>query len=40
VAEISADYDERFGFALRSIPTTILVNGWGSCGPGGNVIVN
>lgn len=40
VAEIAADYGKRFGLVPRSIRTTDLVHGWGSCGPEGNVLIN
>ena len=40
VTEISADYGKRFGLIPRSIRVTDMANGWGSCGPEGNVIIN
>ncbi|MDX3884127.1 MAG: SprT family zinc-dependent metalloprotease [Sphingomonas sp.] len=40
VQEIAADYGERFGLVPRSIRTTDLAHGWGSCGPEGNILIN
>ncbi|ARR56179.1 hypothetical protein HY78_23335 [Rhizorhabdus wittichii DC-6] len=40
VQEVAADYRRRFGLAPRSIRTTELAHGWGSCGPEGNVLIN
>lgn len=40
VREIAADYGKRFGLVPRSIRTTDLAHGWGSCGPEGNILIN
>ena len=40
VAAISADLSKRTGLTPRSIRTADFVNGWGSCGPEGNVLIN
>lgn len=40
VAEIAADYGKRFGLVPRSIRVADFANGWGSCGPEGNVLIN
>lgn len=40
VKEIAAIYDRRFSLAPRSIRVADFANGWGSCGPGGNVLIN
>lgn len=40
VQEIAADYAKRFGLVPRSIRTTDLAHGWGSCGPEGNILIN
>ncbi len=40
VQEIAADYAKRFGLVPRSIRTTELAHGWGSCGAEGNVLIN
>lgn len=40
VQEIAADYGNRFGLMPRSIRTTDLAHGWGSCGPQGNILIN
>lgn len=40
VKDIAADYGKRFGLVPRSIRTADFANGWGSCGPEGNVLVN
>lgn len=40
VQEIAADYAKRFGLVPRSIRTTDLAHGWGSCGPQGNILIN
>lgn len=40
VQEVAADYGKRFGLVPRSIRTTDLAHGWGSCGPEGNVLIN
>lgn len=40
VNEIAVDYGKRFGLVPRSIRTTDLAHGWGSCGLEGNVLIN
>ncbi|RWI88659.1 MAG: M48 family peptidase [Mesorhizobium sp.] len=40
VIEIVADYGRRFGLAPRSIRVADFVNGWGSCGAEGNILIN
>ncbi|MEO5597180.1 MAG: SprT family zinc-dependent metalloprotease [Novosphingobium sp.] len=40
VAEIAADFGSRFGLLPRSIRVADFANGWGSCGPEGNVLIN
>lgn len=40
VQEMAADVGKRFGLVPRSIRTTDLAHGWGSCGPEGNVLIN
>lgn len=40
VKEIAADYGKRFGLIPRSIRVADLANGWGSCGPEGNILIN
>lgn len=40
VQEIATDIGKRFGLVPRSIRTTELSQGWGSCGPEGNVLIN
>lgn len=40
VKEISIDYGKRFGLMARSIRVADLANGWGSCGPEGNILIN
>lgn len=40
VREIAADYGKRFDLVPRSIRTTDLAHGWGSCGPEGNILIN
>lgn len=40
VNEIAADYGKRHGLIPRSIRVADFANGWGSCGSGGNVLVN
>jgi predicted metal-dependent hydrolase len=40
VAAISADLSKRTGLTPRSIRTADFANGWGSCGPEGNVLIN
>lgn len=38
--EIAANYSKRFGLIPRSIRVADFANGWGSCGPEGNVLIN
>ena len=40
VNEIALDYGKRFGLVPRSIRVADFANGWGSCGPEGNVLIN
>jgi hypothetical protein len=40
VNEIAADYGKRFGLLPRSIRVADFANGWGSCGPEGNILIN
>lgn len=40
VAKIAAEYAARFGLVPRSIRVSNLVNGWGSCGQDGNVLIH
>lgn len=40
VNEIAADYGKRHGLVPRSIRVADFANGWGSCGPEGNVLIN
>jgi len=40
VKEIPSTYDRRFGLTPRSIRVADFANGWGSCGPEGNVLIN
>lgn len=40
VREVAASYGSRFGLVPRSIRVGNFVNGWGSCGPEGNVLIN
>lgn len=40
VTEIAADYGRRFGLIPRSIRVGDFANGWGSCGPEGNILIN
>lgn len=40
VKEIAADYGKRFGLIPRSIRVADFANGWGSCGPEGNVLIS
>ena len=40
VNEIAADYGKRFGLIPRSIRVADFANGWGSCGPEGNILIN
>lgn len=40
VNKIAADYGKRHGLVPRSIRVADFANGWGSCGPEGNVLIN
>lgn len=40
VKEIASTYGRQFGLAPRSIRIGDFANGWGSCGPEGNVLIN
>ncbi|TIL48846.1 SprT family zinc-dependent metalloprotease [Mesorhizobium sp.] len=40
VTEIAAGYKTRFGLAPRSIRVADFANGWGSCGPECNILIN
>ncbi len=40
VNEIATDLGNRFGLVPRSIRTADFQEGWGSCGPGGNISIN
>lgn len=40
VQEIAVNYGKRFGLIPRSIRVADFANGWGSCGPEGNVLIN
>lgn len=40
VREIAADYGKRFGLTPQTIRVADFANGWGSCGPEGNVLIN
>jgi predicted metal-dependent hydrolase len=40
VTEMAAGYKTRFGLAPRSIRVADFANGWGSCGPEGNILIN
>lgn len=40
VLETAADYGKRFGLVPRSIRIADLAQGWGSCGPEGNISIN
>jgi predicted metal-dependent hydrolase len=40
VREVAASYGNRFGLVPRSIRVGDFVNGWGSCGPEGNILIN
>lgn len=40
VNEIAAKYGKLFGLVPRSIRVSDLANGWGSCGPKGNILIN
>lgn len=40
VKEIAAVYGKRFGLIPRSVRVADFVNGWGSCGAKGNILIN
>jgi predicted metal-dependent hydrolase len=40
VKEIATAYGTRFGLVPRSIRVADFPNGWGSCGPEGNILIN
>lgn len=40
VLDIAADIAKRHGLVPRSVRISDLANGWGSCGPDGNVLIN
>ena len=40
VNEIVTDFSKRFSLVPRSIRVADIANGWGSCGPEGNVLIN
>lgn len=40
VKEIAKTYGERHGLVPRSIRVSDFANGWGSCGPEGNILIN
>ncbi|MES0091030.1 SprT family zinc-dependent metalloprotease [Mesorhizobium sp. M0030] len=40
VTEIAAGYKTRFGLSPRTIRVADFANGWGSCGPEGNILIN
>ncbi|MEP7350594.1 MAG: YgjP-like metallopeptidase domain-containing protein [Sphingorhabdus sp.] len=40
VKDIASDFGKRFGLVPRSIRTAEFRNGWGSCGPEGNILIN
>jgi len=40
VQAVAADYSKRFGLIPRSIRVAEFANGWGSCGPEGNILIN
>ena len=40
VKKIADDYGKRFDLVPRSIRVADFANGWGSCGPEGNVLIN
>jgi predicted metal-dependent hydrolase len=40
VTEVAATYGSRFGLEPRSIRVADFANGWGSCGPEGNILIN
>ncbi|MDB5550497.1 MAG: hypothetical protein JWL86_481 [Rhizobium sp.] len=40
VADIAGSYGKRLGLVPRSIRAADFANGWGSCGPEGNILIN
>lgn len=40
VAQIAGEYRIRYGLTPRSIRVADFANGWGSCGAGGNILIN
>lgn len=40
VKETAANYGKRFGLVPTSVRVADFAKGWGSCGPGGNVLIN
>ena len=40
VLEIASEYSDRFGLVPKSVRTANFPNGWGSCGPEGNILIN
>lgn len=38
--EVAADYGRQFGLVPRSLRVSDFENGWGSCGPRGNILIN
>lgn len=40
VAEVAASLTKRHGLLPRSVRVTDITQGWGSCGPEGNILIN
>lgn len=40
IKEMVDNYSRRFGLVPRSIRVADMANGWGSCGPKGNLLIN
>lgn len=40
VVDTAGDYRKRFGLTPQSIRVADFPNGWGSCGPRGNILIN
>lgn len=40
VLKIAKEHAARFGLTPKSIRVADLARGWGSCGPGGNILIN
>ena len=40
VTEVAATFAKRFALKPRSLRVADLQNGWGSCGPDGNILIN